>query len=183
MNDMLRTILFSALLLAGAVADAQHVVTMKSGEKMNGKVESINNETLEFLYKGNKMKFPLSDIYSINFVEQSALASGESSASAPREVGEKQVTAGSYLVRYKVADRLVAKPPRIDNLTQEKGTVVVDISIDKYGHVMKAVPGAPGSTTNSEYLKTKAKQAAESALFNNVPTAPLEQKGYMIITF
>jgi hypothetical protein len=49
--------------------------------------------------------------------------------------------------------------------------------------VIKAVPGAPGSTSNSEYLKTKAKQAAESAIFNNVPTAPLEQKGYITIAF
>lgn len=87
------------------------------------------------------------------------------------------------MVRYKVADRVISKAPRVDNLTQEKGTVVVDITIDKYGHVMKAIPGAPGSTSNSDYLKTKAKQAAESALFNNVPTAPLEQKGYMIIVF
>ena len=87
---------------------------------MSGKVESIQNETLEFLYKGNKMNFPLADLYSINFAEQSSLTAGESTSSAPREVGEKQVTSGSYLVRYKVADRIVAKPPRIDNLTQEK---------------------------------------------------------------
>lgn len=59
----------------------------------------------------------------------------------------------------------------------------MEITIDKYGHVMKAVPGAPGSTTADEYLKTKAKQAAESTLFDNVPTAPTEQSGYMIIVF
>ncbi len=182
-KTMRKAMILSAILMAGTLVQGQHVVTMKSGEKMSGKVESIQNETLEFLYKGNKMKFPLADLYSINFVEQSSLTAGESTSSAPREVGEKQVTSGSYLVRYKVADRIVAKPPRIDNLTQEKGTVVVEVTIDKYGHVMKAIPGAPGSTTTSEYLKTKAKQAAESALFNNVPTAPLEQKGYMIIAF
>ena len=91
--------------------------------------------------------------------------------------------AGSYTVRYKVADRVITKAPRIDNLTQDKGTVVVNISIDKYGHVLKAVPGGVGSTTDNQYLKTKAMQAAESAIFNNVPTAPLEQKGYMIIVF
>ncbi|MES1182065.1 MAG: energy transducer TonB, partial [Flavobacterium sp.] len=64
-----------------------------------------------------------------------------------------------------------------------KGTVVVDISIDKYGHVRKATPGARGTTTTSQYLLTKAMQAAESAQFDNVPTAPLEQTGYMIISF
>ena len=32
-------------------------------------------------------------------------------------------------------------------------------------------------------LKTKAMQAAQSTIFNNVPTAPLEQKGYIVIVF
>ncbi|HRH66250.1 MAG TPA: hypothetical protein PLU53_08135 [Bacteroidia bacterium] len=176
----------AALLTTLFIASAQHIVTMKSGEKMNGTVQSLNNGAVEFLYKGNKMKLNVSEIYSINFAESEAAkgVSGDlSSSAAPHEIGEKQITAGSYLVRYKVADRKIAKSPRIDNLTQDKGTVVVDITIDKYGHVIKAIPGAPGSTTNNDYLKTKAKQAAESALFDNVPTAPLEQKGYMIIVF
>lgn len=129
------------------------------------------------------MKVNVSEIYSIIFGETGESYGGESNAIQQREVGEKQVTSGSYMIRYKVADRIISKAPRVDNLTQEKGTVVVEISIDKYGHVMKAVPGGPGTTTSSDYLKAKAKQAAESALFNNVPTAPLEQKGYMIVVF
>ncbi len=165
---------------------AQHTVILKSGERMNGNVKSLHAGVVEFLYKGNTMKVNVSDIYSINFVEAKVgndISGAESSSTLPKEVGEKQITAGSYLVRYKVADRIISKAPRIDNLTQDKGTVVVNISIDKYGHVIKAVPGGVGSTTDNEYLKTKAKQAAESALFNNVPTAPLEQKGYMVIVF
>ncbi len=162
---------------------AQQIVIMKSGEKMNGKVQSLNNGILDFLYKGNVMKVNVSEIYSINFGETGESYGGESNAIKQREVGEKQVTSGSYMIRYKVADRIISKAPRVDNLTEEKGTVVVEISIDKYGHVMKAVPGGPGSSTSSEYLKAKAKQAAESALFNNVPTAPLEQKGYIIVVF
>ena len=163
--------------------NAQQIVSIKSGEKMNGKVESLNNGVVNFLYKGNMMKIKTDDIYAITFGEAGESKGGESTAAVQKEVGEKQVMSGSYMVRYKVADRIISKAPKVDNLTQEKGTVVVDVTIDKYGHVMKAVPGAPGSTTNSDYLKTKAKQAAESALFNSVPTAPLEQKGYMIIVF
>jgi hypothetical protein len=49
--------------------------------------------------------------------------------------------------------------------------------------VVKAVPGGEGSTTKSDYLFTKAKQAAESAQFDSQPTSPLEAKGYMIIQF
>ena len=167
-------------------SQAQHSLVLKSGEKMNGNVKTLKDGVVEFLYKGNIMKLNVSDIYSINFVEAQAgkAVSGlESSAALPKEVGEKQITAGSYMVRYKVADRIISKAPKIDNLTQDKGTVVVNISIDKYGHVMKAVPDGAGSTTDSEYLRTKAKQAAESAIFNSVPTAPLEQKGYMVIVF
>lgn len=162
---------------------AQQTVTLKSGEKMSGKVQSYKDGVLELLYRGSVMKINESEIYSINFVEQASMASGESTSSAPREVGERQVMAGNYLVRYKVADRTVATPPKVDNLTQKKGTVVVDITIDKYGHVRKAVPGAAGTTTSDSYLRTKAQQAAESTLFNNAPTAPTEQSGYMIIAF
>jgi len=181
--------LLFALFLALSVSvfcQAQHTVVLKSGEKMNGNVKSLQGGVLEFQYKGNMMKLNVSEIYSINFVESQAgkeVVGTASSSTIQREVGEKQITAGSYMVRYKVADRIISKAPRIDNLTQDKGTVVVNISIDKYGHVMKAEPGAVGSTTDNEYLKTKAKQAAESAIFNNVPNAPLEQKGYMVIVF
>ncbi|MBP6333906.1 MAG: hypothetical protein KA444_00435 [Bacteroidia bacterium] len=186
MINSVKSLLIIFFLLSSQFVSAQHFVMMKSGEKMNGNVKSLHDGTVEFLYKGNVMKLKVSEIYSINFVEAEGAKSSsatESAATMPKEVGEKQVTAGSYSVRYKVADRVISKAPRIDNLTQDKGTVVVSISIDKYGHVIKAVPGAAGTTTDNEYLRTKAKQAAESALFNNVPTAPLEQKGYMIIVF
>ena len=162
---------------------SQQMVQLKSGEKFNGQVKSLNNDVLEFLYKGSIKKINVSEIYSINFGETGESIIGESKAAKQREPGEKQVTSGSYMVRYKVADRLISKPPKIDNLTEEKGTVVVELTINKYGHVMKATPGGPGSTTNSEYLKTKAMQAAQSTIFNNVPTAPLEQNGYMVIVF
>ena len=179
----MKKIILIALIACGIQVNAQQIIAMKSGEKMNGKVESLANGVVNFLYKGNLMKIKTDKIYSITFGEVGESAGGESTAALQKEIGEKQIMSGSYMVRYKVADRIVSKAPRVDNLTQEKGTVVVDVTIDKYGHVMKAIPGAPGSTTNSEYLKTKAKQAAESALFNNVPTAPLEQKGYMVIVF
>jgi hypothetical protein len=171
------------MVFASVELQAQQIVQMKTGEKMNGTVQSLNKGVVDFLYKGNLMKIKVSEIYSITFGETGESIVGEIKSSLPNEPGEKQITSGSYKVRYKVADRTISRAPKIDNLTQEKGTVVVEIAIDKYGHVMKATPGAPGSTTNSEYLKTKAKQAAESAIFDNVPTAPLEQKGYMVIVF
>ena len=170
-------------LVFSLACSAQQTIQLKSGEKMNGQVKSLNNGVVEFLYKGAVKKINVTNIYTINFGEAGESVVTESQSAKQREVGEKQVTAGAYTVRYKVADRIINKVPKIDNLTQEKGTVVVDIIIDKYGHVKKATPGAPGSTTNSEYLKTKAMQAAQSAMFDNIPTAPLEQTGYMVIVF
>lgn len=180
---MKKPLLIAALSLIVSAAGAQHVVSLKSGERLSGKVQSLSNGVFDFLFQGNVMKLRIDEIYSINFAEQASMSGGESTAAAPREAGEKQVTADNYLVRYKVADRTVVKPPKIDNLTQKKGRVVVDVTVDKYGVVRKAVPGMPGSNTTDEYLKTKARQAAESAIFDNVPTAPTEQKGYMIIDF
>jgi hypothetical protein len=182
-NQLMKKGILLLFALFASVAYSQQIVQMKSGEKMNGTVQSLNKGIVEFLYKGNVKKISVDDIYSINFGETGESIVKESKVTIQREPGEKQLTSGSYMIRYKVADRTISRTPKVDNLTQEKGTVVVEISIDKYGHVMKAVPGAPGSTTNSEYLKTKAKQAAESAIFDNVPTAPLEQKGYMVIVF
>ena len=79
--------------------------------------------------------------------------------------------------------RKMTKQPTVSNLTMEKGLVVVDITINKYGNVIKAEPGAEGTTTTSQYLLTKGKQAAESAAFDTGPTMPLEQKGSITITF
>ncbi|MFM9027221.1 MAG: hypothetical protein ACKOQ6_04430, partial [Bacteroidota bacterium] len=107
---MKKLLVFIAVMTSSFMSMAQHTVSMKTGEKMNGKVQSIKDGVLEFLYKGNVMKINVNEIYSINFVEQASIASGESTSSAPREVGEKQVMAGNYLVRYKVADRTVSTP-------------------------------------------------------------------------
>ena len=162
---------------------AQHTVILKSGEKMNGKVQSMKDGVIHFNFKGNAMTLQLADVSSIVFIESAESGASTNKSQGRNEPGEKQITAGSYLIRYKVADRIIKKAPLVSNLTQEKGTVVVEISIDKYGHVLKAAPGAPGTTTTSEYLLTKAMQAAKSAEFDKIPTAPLEQSGYMIIPF
>jgi len=172
---MKNQILILISLFVSSVAAAQHTVIMKNGDKMDGLVTSLNNGVIEIHKNQTVSKINLSEVSEIKF--------DEPAQKATNEVGEKSIQAGLYLVRYKVADRTIAKAPRIDNMTQKRGTVVVSVAINKYGNVIKATPGAPGSTTSDEYLLTKAKQGAESAIFNNVPTAPLEQTGYITIPF
>lgn len=180
----MKNILFGIIAALFSVsAPAQHTVNLKSGEKMNGKVQSMKDGVISFEFKGNVMKLNVDEVSSIVFSQALETAKPANTETLKRESGEKQIMADPYLVRYKVADRTITKAPLVSNLTQEKGTVVVDVTINKYGHVIRAIPGSKGSTTQSEYLLIKAKQAAESALFDNVPTAPLEQKGYMIIPF
>jgi hypothetical protein len=178
---------FVSLLLIPSFVFAQHTVALKTGEQMNGTVESMNNGIISFKFKGNDMKLKVSDVSAIYFEAKAAekpVTSKEPVVKTrAKEAGEKLVTSGSYTVRYKCGTRTIVKPPLISNLTEEKGTVVVDITVDKYGHVMRAEVSPGGTTTQSDYLRTKAMQAAESAMFDNVPTAPLETKGYIIIMY
>ena len=177
----------AACILFSVSAIAQHTIVLKSGEKLNAVViASVKDGFVNYTFRNNPKQIKINEVKAVYFEdlekpkEEIPVAA---SSSVPHEPGEKSVSYQMYNIRYKVADRTILKPPVITNLTEQKGTVVISISIDKYGHVVKAVPGAPGSTTQSEYLYTKAKQAAESAQFDSAPTSPLEAKGYMIIQF
>lgn len=151
-------------------ANAQHTVVMKDGSKLNGELQSIQSNTVTFFYKGSNITFNVGEISSILF---DGVVGGGSSVSTTTTKGATYVMPGRKLTRQ----------PKIDNLTMEKGIVVVNITINKYGNIMKAEAGADGTTTTSSYLLTKAKQAAESAMFDGGTTFPLEQKGTITITF
>ncbi|HLG34719.1 MAG TPA: hypothetical protein VI757_07535 [Bacteroidia bacterium] len=184
---MTKKIIFSAACTLLAVsALAQHTIVLKSGEKINGVIASMKDGYINYTSKNQPKEIKITEVSAVYFDLQAVPVSPATeikSSVAPKESGEKTVSYQMYTIRYKVADRTIIKPPKIDNLTEQKGTVVVNITVDKYGHVVKAVPGAEGSTTKSDYLYTKARQAAESAQFDSAPTSPLEAKGYMIIRF
>ncbi|MCC6252848.1 MAG: hypothetical protein IT238_10335 [Bacteroidia bacterium] len=105
-------------------------------------------------------------------------------ASAQSTTDEVQkIKVGNYEVTYSMKGRLIKNQPHVEIMTEEHGTVVVDVTIDKYGHVISATPGAKGTTTDSKYLHTKAKQCAQSALFDSKPTSPIKTQGTFTITF
>jgi hypothetical protein len=162
-----------ALLVCFSSLSAQHTLLMKSGEKMTGEVRSLNDGTIKFLFKGNEMSFKVSEVASVSFDGEAATQSGGSGTQSSSTKG----------VSYVMAGRKLTREPKIDNLTMEKGIVVVEITINKYGNVVKAVPGIEGSTTTSQYLLTKAKQAAESVMFDTSPVMPQSQTGMITITF
>lgn len=76
---------------------------------------------------------------------------------------------------------IVTKPP-ISRDTKEEGTVVVEITVDKNGNVIKADAVGRGTNTNSIILKAKARQAALATKFN-VGSEFEEQHGTITFVF
>lgn len=66
---------------------------------------------------------------------------------------------------------------------QDEGTVVVEIWVDQYGKVQKAVPGAKGTTTSNKSLFNEARKAAMKAHFTTDGNAPALQKGTITYYF
>lgn len=66
---------------------------------------------------------------------------------------------------------------------QAEGTVVVDIWVDQYGNVTKAVAGAQGTTLTDATIWAAARAAALKAHFNMSPDAPALQQGTITYNF
>lgn len=64
-----------------------------------------------------------------------------------------------------------------------KEKVVVDVTVDRNGNVIKATPGARGSTTTDQNLWNKAKSASEKTKFTPNADAPETQKGSITFVF
>lgn len=66
---------------------------------------------------------------------------------------------------------------------QESGVVVVDIWVDNYGNVVKAVPGGDGTTVMNKALLAAARNAALETHFNVSAEAPAMQEGTITYYF
>ena len=73
--------------------------------------------------------------------------------------------------------------PRPSYGVQISGKVVVDIWVDNYGNVQKAVAGAEGTTVTDKTLWQAARTAALGAHFNMSTEAPSLQKGTITYNF
>ena len=86
-------------------------------------------------------------------------------------------------MNYSLSGRNPESLPKPEYNYQVEGKVVVEITVDKYGNVTKAVAGVKGSTTLNENLLKAAKKAALNAKFDRDPTAPAYQKGTITYYF
>lgn len=73
--------------------------------------------------------------------------------------------------------------PRPTYGVQKDGIVVVEIWVDNYGTVQKAVAGAEGTTVTDKTLWQAARKAALGAHFNRSADAPALQKGTITYIF
>ena len=168
--------LFSALTVS-----AQHSFVFKSGEVKNGTLVSVSNGIVTFSNRGINQVCNLSELKRIDLEQGMPQVTSGTATTAPAD--EQTISVGKFTVKYSMKGRNITNTPKVENMTEERGTVVVDVTIDKYGNVVSAIPGAQGSTTNSKYLFTKAEQTAKSVKFDTSPTAPLKTSGTITVIF
>lgn len=84
---------------------------------------------------------------------------------------------GDRGVSYSLDGREPQSLPKPSYDFNEEGVVVVEVTVDKDGNVIKAVPGYRGSTTLNAQLLEAAEKAALQAKFDKKESAPAIQKG------
>ena len=77
----------------------------------------------------------------------------------------------------------VGNIPRPVYNVQESGIIVVNIWVDNYGNVVKAVPGGDGTTVLDKTLSAAARKAALETHFNMSADAPAMQEGTITYYF
>jgi len=90
---------------------------------------------------------------------------------------------GNKGISYNLEGRGYQSLPQPKYEYQEEGKVVVEVSVDRSGKVIQAIPGTKGSTTLNEDLLRIAKEAALKARFDAKPDAPVVQKGSITYNF
>lgn len=90
---------------------------------------------------------------------------------------------GGNGTNYSLAGRSSVALPRPEYRSNDQGTVVIQIWVDRQGKVTRVEYQPKGSNTQNGYLVEQAKSAARKARFNPDPAAPEEQKGTITYIF
>jgi len=84
---------------------------------------------------------------------------------------------------YNLSGRNALSKPIEKPECNEEGIVVVSIEVDREGKVIKASPGAKGTTNTAPCLMNPAKEAALKTTWNADKNAPIKQIGTIIYKF
>lgn len=90
---------------------------------------------------------------------------------------------GGNGMNFSLAGRSNVTLPRPNYSSNEQGTVVIQIWVDRDGKVTRAEYQPKGSSTSNGYLVSQARAAALRARFNADPNAPDEQRGTITYIF
>lgn len=77
----------------------------------------------------------------------------------------------------------VGTPAKPGYNVQNEGTVVVEIWVDRMGGVIRAIPGAEGTTVTDKEMWKAAMQAALNTKFNVSPESPEQMRGTITYIF
>lgn len=167
------------LVFAASSIIAQHTIVKKDNDKINGVIVEMKHDTVTYINAAGQLKkMHMREVSSMFFSEYVAY-----DGRLLENDEEKYARDGNYIIKYKLKDRTMTQVPKITCGTQDKGTVVVTIVVDRYGNVLSAEPGAIGSTTSNAYLYAKAQFAAMETKFSKHDTAPVKTTGTMTITY
>ena len=87
-------------------------------------------------------------------------------------------------IGYSLGNRKALSPPKPNSdCSDETGTVVVEITVDKNGNTISAVPGIRGTTITAKCLKDQAKLAAMNTKWTASSNGPEKQVGKIIYNF
>ncbi|HAW18754.1 MAG TPA: hypothetical protein DCX14_01095 [Flavobacteriales bacterium] len=177
---MIKVLIGAAMLLISSSVMAQHSVVLKTGDKIEGVVMELMDDELTIYVNRQPKKIMLRDTSSIFFDEYVPYDGSLKSETPIRKIKSAD---GGYMVEYQILDRNMIQAPRLSNATEKRGTVVVEVIVNRSGTVLKVKSGVTGSTTSDEYLLTKAEYACKGIKFNEYMKAPLETKGLITIHY
>ncbi len=86
-------------------------------------------------------------------------------------------------IEYSLAGRKANSLPVPEYTTQATGRVVVQVTVNRQGQVIRAEAGARGTTTTDATLHRHAEEAARRARFDLQSDAPEEQRGTITYNF
>lgn len=122
-------------------------------------------------------------------------SNADSTAPQTAKNSSKKVTSGHSLGNTKTGSNegdpkakltgrsVMGSLPKPEYTVNKSGKVVVKISVDQYGSVVNATPGAPGTTVQDKTLWEAARKAALDAKFNLSSQAPIVQEGTITYIF
>ena len=174
----MKYLILISLLVAYSCLSAQHSIVLKDGEKLSCVVLSLNEDMWTVFMDGKEKQIHMKEVSSVFFDEYVPY----DGVFIP-DSEEKELTVNGFIVRYQIKDRVIIREPKVSIGNEDKGTVVVKITVDRYGNIRSAEPGASGSTTSNKYLYTKAMTAAKTAKFDENLKGPLITEGTITIVY